>query len=208
MKMFQYLCQKNRTDLQGTRQVRTWRPKELMKIQPTFKLATTSFLFLFLAFAPPAQLHREYNIKAQYLYNFSQFVEWPPQAFTSPGSPFVIGIVGEDPFGSAIDNVVAGEKAKGHPIVVQRYAGANDIKNCNILFINHSDTAVVGEILSALRAKNVLTVSDLPDFATMGGIIRFYKEKSKVKVEINLPASRIADLNISSKLLQVAKIVR
>jgi hypothetical protein len=218
MKAFQYLCQKNRTGLMEpakkngsaknvTQEINAF-PNPFIRIRPALGPAMTGFLFLLLAFAPPSQFHREYNIKAQYLYNFTQFVDWPPAAFPSPGSPFVIGIIGEDPFRSAIDHVVAGEKAKGHPIIVQRYASVNDIKNCNILFINRSDSAEVNEILSSLPAKNILTVSDLPNFATMGGIIRFYKEKSKVRLEINLPASKIADLNISSKLLQVAKIVR
>ena len=218
MKVFQYLVQKGRNYIDGggnfivsvssSMQNRKGITIPPIKATRTVNLALTGFLFVFLSFASPSQMGREYNLKAKYLYNFTQFVEWPPEAFTSPGAPFVIGILGEDPFQSTIDDVVAGEKAKGHPIVVQRYAAVNEVKNCNILFINLSDTTRVSEILSALPSKNILTVSDLPNFATMGGIIGFYKEKGKIKLEINLPAAKNADINISSKLLQVAKIVR
>ena len=68
--------------------------------------------------APPAA---EYQVKAAYLFNFGQFVEWPPQAYDSPSAPFVIGVVGEDPFGKTLDEVVAGESLGGHPLVVRRF---------------------------------------------------------------------------------------
>src|SRR4051812_39202887 len=67
-----------------------------------------------------AQSSGEFNIKATFLYNFSQFIDWPPEAFSAPDAPFVIGILGIDPFRNSIDEAVAGEKVKGHPVVVQR----------------------------------------------------------------------------------------
>lgn len=155
-----------------------------------------------------AQTSREYSIKAVFLYNFTQFVEWPPHAIGSGDAPFVIGILGDDPFHAAIDDAVRGEKTKGHNIVVQRYQRVRDIKNCQILFISNSESRNVKEILNALPSKNILTVSDISDFATNGGIIRFLTRENRIKLQINLPASKDADLNISSKLLQVAEIVR
>ncbi|MCW3110007.1 MAG: YfiR family protein, partial [Segetibacter sp.] len=155
-----------------------------------------------------AQTSREYNIKAVFLYNFTQFVEWPSNTFPGPDAPFIIGILGDDPFHSSIDEAVANEKAKGHPIIVQRYRNVKDINNCHILFISNTESGKLREILAALASKNILTVSDIPDFATTGGIIRFITKENKIKLQINLPASKDADLNISSKLLQVAEIVR
>jgi hypothetical protein len=167
-----------------------------------------AFVFLIFSFQLHAQTSREYNIKAVFLYNFTQFVEWPSNAFQNPEAPYIIGILGDDPFRSAIDEAVAGEKAKGHPIIVRRYQNVNEIRNCHILFISNSLRGKLREILSALPNKNILTVSDIPDFATSGGIIRFMTKENKIKLQINLPASKDADLNISSKLLQVAEIVR
>src|SRR5262245_48761120 len=82
--------------------------------------------------APPAS---EYQVKAVYLFNFVQFVEWPGHAYDSPTAPFVIGVVGEDPFGDNLDRVVAGESLGSHQLVVKRFSSARDISNCNILFI-------------------------------------------------------------------------
>ena len=174
----------------------------------TLTKALAVLLLLFISFQLPAQTSREYNIKAVFLYNFTQFIDWPPDAFRNPDAPFVIGILGNDPFRSAIDEAVAGEKVKSHSIVVQRYQNVKDIKNCNILFISNTEGGKLREIFSALPTKNILTVSDIPDFATTGGIIRFMTKENKIKLQINLPASKVADLNISSRLLQVAEIVR
>lgn len=173
----------------------------------TLKVFVAS-LFLLFSFQLGAQTSREYNIKAAFLYNFTQFVDWPPDAFPNPEAPFVIGVLGNDPFRKAIDDAVAGEKVKGHSIVVQRYQNVREIKNCNILFISNTESAKLREILAALPNKNILTVSDIPDFATTGGIIRFMTKENKIKLQINLSASKVADLNISSKLLQLAEIVR
>ncbi|HSU52293.1 MAG TPA: YfiR family protein [Segetibacter sp.] len=163
---------------------------------------------LILSFQLQAQSSREYNIKAVFLYNFTQFVDWPPSAFSNAESPFIIGILGEDPFHAALDEAVVGEKVKDHPIIVQRYHDVKDITTCHILFINLKEESKMKETLSILSGKNILTVSDMPDFAAIGGIVRFASEKNKIRLQINLPASKHADLTISSKLLQVADIVR
>lgn len=165
-------------------------------------------LFMFFFYRVAAQSSREYNTKAVFLYNITGFVEWPNGALGNSDTPFVIGILGNDPFQSAIDKAVASEKVKGHPIVVQRFQSVRDLKACNLLFISNTESGTLKEILAALPAKNILTVSDIPDFATSGGIIGFVAKENKIKLQINLAASKEADLNISSKLLHLAEIVR
>src|SRR4051812_6394668 len=77
----------------------------------------------------------EYQVKAAYLFNFGQFVEWPARAYESPGAPFVIGILGDDPFGGALDEVVRGETFGSRPLEVKRFKAPQEIGACNILFI-------------------------------------------------------------------------
>ena len=149
---------------------------------------------------------REYNIKAAFLYNFTQFVEWPAKAFAGSEAPFVIGILGEDPFQSVIDETVAKEKVNGHPIVVRRYKEVQEVKNCHILYISMKEALKVTEILSAIP-EYVLTVSDIPNFARTGGMVHFINQSNKIRLQINSAAVKAADLNISSKLLRVAEIV-
>jgi hypothetical protein len=150
---------------------------------------------------------REYHIKAVFLYNFSQFVEWPEEAFETPSSPFIIGILGEDPFKSVLDETVAGEKVKDHPIIIQRYPTLQDLKSCHILFIGNKEAGNVKKIVDELKNKNILTVSDIPGFAEDGGMIRFIMHENKTKLQINPGMAKAAALNISSKLLRLADIV-
>jgi preprotein translocase subunit Sec61beta len=162
-----------------------------------------------LVFAQTAQTNtsvsKEYQIKAAFLFNFTQFVEWPATAFSAPNAPFVIGILGDDPFGAAIDEAVNGEKIGLHPLIVQRYHDSKEIKPCHILFISSADPERIKESL-ALMSTHTLTVSDAGSFMKMGGIIRFFTERNKIRLQINPDAARLADLNISAKLLRVSDI--
>ncbi|MEP6645542.1 MAG: YfiR family protein [Saprospiraceae bacterium] len=148
----------------------------------------------------------EYKIKAVFLYNFTHFVEWPPQSFDSDYSSFVIGIIGGDPFGPLIDEAVAGERIKTHIIKVERYTDISEIGKCNILYINEQDPETIRNILSAVADKSILTVSDTPNFIRWGGLIRFYTENNKIHLEINNTSARRKHITISSKLLRVATV--
>lgn len=150
----------------------------------------------------------EYQVKAVFLFNFSQFVSWPPQAFPATQTPLVIGVLGEDPFGTDLDEVVRGETANGRPLSVQRYRSAQDIGECHILFVSRSEHKQLGEVLAALKSRNILTVSDDDDFTRRGGMVRFVNDRNRIRLHINLGAAEAAGLTISSKLLRPAQIVR
>jgi hypothetical protein len=149
---------------------------------------------------------RESTIKAVFLFNFSHFVEWPAHTFPGQAAPFVIGVLGEDPFGSYLDETVEGEKIDGHPLIVQRFRDAKDVKSCHILFISSKESERYKEILAELKGKNILTVSDNRAFTREGGIIRFSTEDNRIRLEINTDAAKKEELNISSKLLRIASI--
>lgn len=149
----------------------------------------------------------EYQLKAVFLFNFTQFVEWPPEAFSDSNSPIVIGILGADPFGSYLDETVRGETVNGRPLVVQRYTKIEEMDTCHVLFVSRSETARVEHILDRLRGRSILSVSEIDSFASQGGVIRFLTVSNKVRLRINLEAARLANLTISSKLLRPAEIV-
>lgn len=150
---------------------------------------------------------REYQVKAVFLFNFSQFVTWPTNAFPEAQTPLTIGVLGEDPFGTYLDETVRGEKVNGHPLVIQRYRSIKEVKDCQILFVSRSESKRVEQILTGLQGKNILTVSDIEGFAAKGGIVRFIAEQNKIHFRINLQAAKDAGLIISSKLLRLAEIV-
>lgn len=155
----------------------------------------------------PAAALSEYQIKAVFLYNFAQFVDWPPRAFSSEQAPVVIGVLGEDPFGASLDEAVRGETVNGRPLVVQRFRRVEDVDGCHVLFVSRSESGQLGHILASLRGRSILTVSDAEGFTEMAGMIRFVTENNKIRLRINVDAARAADLTISSKLLRPAQIV-
>ena len=155
-----------------------------------------------------ADVSKEYQIKAVFLFNFTQFVNWPPSDFINTNQSFCIGVLGDDPFGSFLDETVQGEKVNGHPLIIQHYHNVADIKNCQLLFISRSESKQLDQTLATLKGKSVLTVSDMDDFAQNGGIIGFVTEEDKIHFRINLDAAKNANLTISSQLLQLAEIVK
>ncbi len=150
---------------------------------------------------------KEYQVKAVFLFNFSQFVEWPTNAFPEPQTPLVIGVLGEDPFGSYLEEAVRGEVVNQHPLVIKHYRRAEDIKDCHILFISQSETSRLGRIFESLKGRSILTVGDAEGFVQQGGMIRFITDKNKIRLRINPEAAKAASLTISSKLLRPAEIV-
>jgi hypothetical protein len=157
----------------------------------------------------PAQTapSKEYSVKAVFLFNFAQFVEWPAKAFPDGNSPLTIGVLGDDPFGDYLDETVRGEKVKNRPLVIQRYRRVEEIKLCHILFISRSESAEVEKIVASLKGQSLLIVGDIDHFCARGGMIRFVTEKNKTRLRINLEAAKAANLTISSKLLRPAEIV-
>jgi YfiR/HmsC-like len=152
----------------------------------------------------------EYLIKAGFIYNFAKFVEWPSTAFSQPDSPITIGVLGTDPFGSVLDRLVEDKKIGPRGFVVKRYKWGKDLKDlkeCKILFVSASEKAHIDEIVQAVKGLPILMVGETPGFAERGGIIRFTLEDNRVRFEINVDAAHQADLNISSRLLTLAKII-
>lgn len=146
------------------------------------------------------------EIKAAFLYNFATFSEWPSEAFSNSNSPFTIGILGDNPFGTVLNDIIRNETKEGHPLTVKYFNKIEDVKNCQILFVNmpKSDTQV--QAITALKKQNVLTVSDTPDFVSKGGMIRFFIENNKLRFQVNLGAVKEGNIVISSKLLRLAEI--
>jgi len=150
----------------------------------------------------------EYSLKAAYLFNFTQFTEWPGHSFASANSPIVIGLLGEDPFGAVLDRAIKDKTIRGRSLEIRRLNQISDLRVCHVLFVCASETKRLPEILAAARKTSVLTVSDIDRFAEQGGITNFYTENNKVRFKINLSAAERAGTKISSQLLRLGTIIR
>jgi len=159
---------------------------------------------------PRAQTSRptDYDVKAVYLYNFGRFVEWPSHLTATKTEPFTICVLGQDPFGSALDATLAGETIAGKSVTTKRISIPQKSDDCQILFVSSAEEPRLVKIMETLDKEAILTVSDMPEFSQRGGMIQFEREGKKVRFEVNLVAVQRAGLALSSELLKVATTVR
>lgn len=152
-------------------------------------------------------LAREYFLKAAFLYNFARLVDWPDGTFQTDSDQFQLCLIGTDPFAEAL-HPIQNKKVRGHPLRIQRIMSLNDVQQCHMLFISRSEKNRLNEIIQATSAYPILTVSELADFAEHKGHIRlFVSNNNKLSLEVNLNAIKASNLNISSRILSLAKIV-
>ena len=149
----------------------------------------------------------EYQVKAVFLYNFSHFVEWPAQAFGTPNDAFDICVLGNDPFGTHLDDAIKGEQINQHPLSVRRIRDVADATSCSLLYIDRSKATELPQILTVLDHRAILTVSEQDGSAERGVMIQFTTENNRIRLRINVESARSAGLTISSKLLRPAEIV-
>jgi len=146
----------------------------------------------------------EYQVKAAFLFQFSRFVQWPAESFSSADAPLVICVLGANPFGSALQEIAAGEVVQAHPLSVERHDRVEDVADCHIVFVSGRDENATRQALGYLSGRRVLTVSDSSDFAGRGGIIGLVTVDGKVRVQVNRSSADAAQLRISAKLLRLA----
>jgi hypothetical protein len=150
----------------------------------------------------------EVSVKSAFIYHFARFVEWPEGVnHTADGAPFVIGVLGDDPFGVALDQAVAEKSVGGRTLSVRRLQAAEDAQRCAIVYVGLKGDALA-RALAALRGTPVLTVGDSADFVRQGGIIAFVRADKRVSLEIDAEAARAAGLRISSRLLSLSQMAR
>ncbi len=147
-------------------------------------------------------------MKAVFLWRLAQFTQWPNDAFESPDSPIVICVLGENPFGDALNAAVAGETAHGRKLVVQQHRALDQVKSCHILYVTGPGPRQAKEITAALAGRSVLTVREIDSVASSyETMIRFLTEQNKIRLRIHLKPVTAARLVLDPRLLRAAEIV-
>jgi len=149
----------------------------------------------------------EKQLKSVFLYNFTMYVSWPPEAFDGAGAPLSVCVLGADPFGTVLDDTLRGETVNARKLSARRVSRVDEVSSCQILFISDSEAGELPALLKALAGKPVLTVGEMDQFAEHGGMIELRKVQSKIHLEINEDSAARAGLKISSQLLKLARIV-
>ncbi len=139
----------------------------------------------------------EYRVKATYLYNFVKYVEWPAETRTGP---FTLCVAGRNPFGTVLDDTIRDEVVNGRfltaRVILEPEAG------CDVVFVPSG--AAASAYLRAARGTPTLTVGETDDFLERGGIISFVTDGKNVRFAINTEAADDAQLQVSSRLRQLA----
>lgn len=155
---------------------------------------------------PAQETPSEYQVKAAFLYNFGKFVQWPAHTFANGHAPLVIGVFGDDPFHGDLERIVAGKNVAGHPVQVRYVSSPSELKGCEIVFVSKTEHEAASGLAEAIQGFGILTVTeDTKHFAGSGYIISFITVDDSIRFEINNAAAVKAGLDISSKLLALAK---
>lgn len=182
------------------------------QFQSLFRPGFAALCLFFLAFLPKpvqsAPSYPQHQVKAVFIFNFAQFVDWPAEAFEDDKSPLVIGIVGDSqhPVAAALEQVVRNEKIRNRPFKIVYFPDAASVKKCHILYFPQGTPAPSPRLFADWQNQRILTIGENEDSLRNGGIIRFVTER-KIGLRINLKAARASGLSISSKLLRLAEIV-
>lgn len=168
-------------------------------------------LFFTAAFATHATAgqFKEYEVKAVFVYNLTNFVTWPPEAFDPRHNLFKIAIVGQDPFGPLLDQLVGGEKVQGkYTVVIDRIKDVDELEGCHLLFVTASAKKQWPRIFEKVNAQSILTVADTPRFVHSGGMFNLVRRGKRIQIEINADLAKHCGLNVSAKLLELSKIIQ
>ncbi len=149
----------------------------------------------------------EYEVKAAFLYNFALYVEWPAPALQERPA-FTIGAVGKDVFGGALEKIVKDRTAQGKPVTVVRFATADDVKPCHILFVPHGERDQLELIAKALKGSSTLLVGESEGVLAKGAVVNFFLEDKRVRIEVNPDAAGRENLRVGAKVLRLAKVVK
>lgn len=158
-------------------------------------------------------INREFELKAAFLIHFRQYVTWPNP---KPKGPFVIGVLGDDPFGEIWIQQQARLKAQG--IQVRQFATADEYQPCQILYIagrpaagrTETEAERLASAIKLTSKKPVLLVTDSPGFATKGAMISFLVNvpANSLNMEINDEAASAAGVKISANLMSLTIVTR
>jgi len=152
-----------------------------------------------------SQAASEYQLKAEFIYNFAKFVVWPPATFPTPSDSFGMCVYERNPISAVLERDMQGKTVQGRRIAVKTVVNIGEARACQILFIGQIKKATLNDLLKDLQGAPVLTVGEAPGFTQAGGMINLAVESGQLRFVVNNGAARKVGLKISSRLLSLAK---
>ena len=156
-----------------------------------------------------AEIFDQYQVKAVFLYNLTNFIKWPNANAKDFERPFTIIVLGRDNLGTYLDRAISKETAHGRSIVIKRVKSLDDLRQqpCDLLFIGEDQQTIWPRIRAYTRQHAILTVSDVEGFAHRGGMVNLLTSGRRIRIEINIIEAKRSGFDISAKLLKLSRIV-
>jgi hypothetical protein len=149
----------------------------------------------------------ERGVKAAFLYKFLGFIEWPPEAFPQPDSPFVIGVIGADTVAAELAQIAAGRTVNNRPVTVKKITNGEPFSELHMLFIGRSESARQAQLLRTAQQHPIVTVTETEGALAQGSVINFRVADGRVRFDVSVVAAEKSDLKLSSRMLSVASSV-
>ena len=146
-------------------------------------------------------------LKAAFLYNFAKFAVWPADIL-APGQRLSLCVVGDDAVADALGQTIKGHTIEGHELAVQVVNADGPIRSCHLLYVDGLDVKRSTQLIEALKGASAFTVSDGDKFAELGGVAQLILENNRMRFAVNIASAQRARLQLSSKLLSLATIVK
>ena len=154
-----------------------------------------------------ADVTKEYELKAAFIFNFVRFVDWPDQKFADANSPIIAGLFGGSPLGAELETVVRGRKINGRPIVIKAVQTIEAARLVDVLFISAAEDSQASQLIAACKSAGVLTVGESDTFEKGGGMITFLLKDDKLRFDINMATAESSGLDISAQLQKLANTI-
>jgi len=153
---------------------------------------------------PVARPVTEYEVKANYLIRFLDYVAWPESTFADTSSPIIIGVVGRSQFGKSLDAAAQNRVVQKRPVVIRYGRTIREIGPCHLLFATAAETDRYADIAQACATQPVLLVADRSGGLKAGYALEFRMVENTVRFAVNLPAARHRKIELSARLLSSA----
>lgn len=151
-----------------------------------------------------AQSAEEQTVLTALSLNIVRFTTWPPETQIEDTIKFCV--IGDNTvqqsFADIDHKTVAGKTLK-----ITNLSRLRNFEDCHVLYISDLKTNILVQVLLEIKKQPLLTIGEGYDFTAQGGMVGMENVNGKIILYVNLAVALESNLNISSRLLKLAKIV-
>ena len=145
----------------------------------------------------------ERAVRAAFVFNLTKYVSWPQGRHDR----LVLGVIGNGSMGPVLKQILNGKTSDGRRINVEVHTSENELRDCDLLYVEDSSPERIRAILDRVQSRAVLTVGDSDQFTRAGGMVGLVRSGDQIEIHVNLDSLRSRQLEMSSRLLNLAVIV-